>query len=105
MGPLKLGPMPARAEGASAAATVSEVSASEKAIENREGKNGFMALNVTSPAGRWEAGNRQLRRRGPPASRRRAKLPGSPQSVIAAAAASWKARRTGESSPLGKPVR
>src|SRR5437899_4019979 len=65
MGPLKLGPMPARAEGASAAAAVSEVSASEKAIENREGKNGFMALSVTSPAGRWEAGNRQLRRCDP----------------------------------------
>src|SRR5712664_2436292 len=67
MGPLKFGPMPARPEGASAAAAVSEVRASEKAIENREGKNGFMALSVASPTGRWEAGNRQLRRCGPPA--------------------------------------
>src|SRR6266700_3640797 len=65
MGPLKLGPMPARAEGASAAAAVSEVRASENAIGNREGKNGFMVLSVTSPAWRWEAGNRQPRR--PPA--------------------------------------
>src|SRR5712692_4414389 len=65
MGPLKLGPMPTRAESASAADTVSEVRASEKAIENREGKNCFMALSVASPAGRWEAGNRRPRRCGP----------------------------------------
>src|SRR6266446_7048688 len=139
MGPLKLGPMPARAEGASAALAVSEVRASEKAIENRELKNCFMALNVTSPAGPWEAGNRQLRRcagsiqgvvaaevtrRILPSNRfrlvtsaatafapipestlaaavrgrssRRARLPGLAQSVMAATAASWKARRTGE---------
>src|SRR5258708_11631651 len=95
MGPLKLGPMPARVEGASAADESGAASTNVKTMDHRAGNSCFMALNVTSAAARWEAGNRQPRRCAGPiqgvvaAEVTRRILPSNPFRLVTSAATAF----------------